>query len=88
MNFVFEVLEKTRGSFYRILDKKSLEDLNKIPKGFNNNIIWNIGHIVVTEQLLAYKLSGLQMMVSDDLVNKYRFKWYNYFYFVINYFLK
>ena len=72
MNFVFEVLEKTRGSFYRILDKKSLEDLNKIPKGFNNNIIWNIGHIVVTEQLLAYKLSGLPMMVSDDLVNKYR----------------
>ena len=72
MNFVFEVLEKTRGSFKRILEKKSLEDLNKIPNGFNNNIIWNIGHIVVTEQLLAYKLSGLPMMVSDDLVNKYR----------------
>ena len=72
MNFVFEVLEKTRGSFKRILEKKSLEDLNKIPNGFNNNIIWTIGHIVVTEQLLAYKLSGLPMMVSDDLVNKYR----------------
>ncbi len=72
MNFTFEVLEKTRGSFKRILDKMSLEDLNKIPEGFNNNLIWNIGHIVVTEQLLIYKLSGLSTMVSDSMINKYR----------------
>jgi len=49
----------------------SLDDLNAIPKGFNNNIIWNIGHILVTQQLLAYKLSGLPMMVSESLIAKY-----------------
>ena len=48
-----------------------MDDLNKIPQGFNNNIIWNIGHIVVTQQLLAYKLSGLPMIVSDSMVAKY-----------------
>jgi hypothetical protein len=48
-----------------------LEQLNKIPEGFKNNLIWNIAHIVVTQQLLVYKFSGLPMMVSDELVQKY-----------------
>tara|TARA_R110002049_G_scaffold61447_2_gene163676 strand:- start:2719 stop:3183 length:465 start_codon:yes stop_codon:yes gene_type:complete len=72
MQFTFEVFNNIRPFFKKHIENNSLEDLNKIPEGFNNNIIWNIGHIVVTAQLLAYKLSGLPMMVSDDLVNKYR----------------
>jgi hypothetical protein len=72
MQFTFEVFNNIRPFFKKQIENNSLEDLNKIPEGFNNNIIWNIGHIVVTAQLLAYKLSGLPMMVSDDLVNKYR----------------
>jgi hypothetical protein len=72
MHFTLEVLPNTRKSFHKIIENNSLEALNKIPNGFNNNIIWNIGHIVVTQQLLAYKLSGLPMMLSDALVGKYR----------------
>lgn len=72
MHFTLQVLPNTRRFFKKYLDTVSLEDLNKIPAGFNNNIIWNIGHIVVTQQLLAYKLSGLPMMISDELVMKYR----------------
>ncbi len=72
MHFTLEVLPNTRRFFKKYLENVSLEDLNKIPNGFNNNIIWNIGHIVVTQQLLAYKLSGLPMMITDELVGKYR----------------
>ncbi|GAB1856955.1 DinB family protein [Flavobacteriaceae bacterium MHTCC 0001] len=72
MDFTFEVLENTRNKFKDIISKTSLEDLNKVPKGFVNNIIWNIAHIVVTEQLLAYKLSGLTPMLSDEMINKYK----------------
>ena len=72
MHFTLEVLPNTRGFFKKYLENLSLEDLNKIPNGFNNNVIWNIGHIVVTQQLLAYKMAGLPMMVSDTLVGKYR----------------
>ena len=71
MNFTLEVLANTRMFFNKYLKSMSLKELNTIPKGFNNNIIWNIGHIVVTQQLLAYKLSGLPMMVSDNLISKY-----------------
>ena len=72
MDFTFQVLRNTREIFKKIIEQNALEDLNKIPNGFNNNIIWNIGHVVVSEQLLAYKLSGLESMLSDDMINKYR----------------
>ncbi len=72
MTFTFNVLKKTRTFFKNFIDNNSLEDLNKIPEGFNNNLIWNVGHIVVIEQLLTYKLSGLSTMVSGQMIEKYR----------------
>jgi len=72
MNFTFQVLRNTRDIFKKIIKQNTLEDLNKTPNGFNNNIIWNIGHVVVSEQLLTYKLSGLESILSDDMINKYR----------------
>ncbi len=56
----------------KILDNHTLDQLNKVPEGFKNNLIWNIAHIVVTQQLLVYKLSGLPMMIDDQMVDKYR----------------
>ncbi len=72
MDFTFSVLENTRAIFKKIIEHNTLEDLNKVPEGFNNNIIWNIAHAVVSEQLLAYKLSGLESSLSDDMINAYR----------------
>ena len=72
MEFSLGVFEKTRGYIKAFLDKLSLDDLNKIPDGFKNNIIWNIGHIVVTEQLLLNRLSGLPTMVSEEMIEKYK----------------
>ena len=54
------------------LENYTLEQLNKVPEGFNNNLIWNIGHIVVVQQMLVYNLSGLPMMVSQEMVEKYK----------------
>lgn len=72
MHFTLKVLPNTRGFFKNYLENESLNNLNVIPKGFNNNIIWNIGHVVVIQQLLAYKLSGLPITISDELVEKYK----------------
>lgn len=66
------ILEVNRKTFYSFLENYSVEQLNKIPEGFSNNIIWNIGHIIVVQQMLVYNLSGLPMMVSEEMVNKYR----------------
>jgi hypothetical protein len=35
------------------------EQLLKIPDGLNNNLLWQLGHLVSTGQGLSYRLSGL-----------------------------
>lgn len=72
MDQLFKITETSRKIVSKFLENHTLEQLNKIPAGFSNNLIWNIGHIVVTQQVLVYKLSGLSMMVSDTLIEKYK----------------
>jgi len=71
MQRTFEITRTSRKIVSQFLDSYPLEQLNKIPEGFKNNLIWNIAHIVVTQQLLVYKFSGLPMLVSDELAQKY-----------------
>ena len=65
-----QLLKTTRTNFLNLLNEFSLEQINQIPQGFSNNLIWNFGHLVVTQQLLCYKLSGNEMYISDEIVNK------------------
>lgn len=71
MNSVLEVQKTIREILVKLLDNHSLEQLNKIPPGFNNNLIWNIAHCIASQQVLVYKLSGLPMKVSDQFIAKY-----------------
>jgi hypothetical protein len=71
MKSVFEAQRVIREVLLKILDNYSLEQLNKIPEGFNNNIIWNAAHCVAVQQALVYKLSGLPTLVSAEFILKY-----------------
>lgn len=72
MKIEFDILEKNRISIIELINDLSIEQLNKIPDGFTNNIVWNIAHMIVTQQLLCYNLSGLDMSVSDEMVARFR----------------
>lgn len=72
MNSVFQVQKSTREFFLKVLENHSLEQLNKIPLGFSNNLIWNVAHCISSQQALVYKLSGLPTMVSEEFIAKYR----------------
>jgi DinB superfamily len=72
MEAIFRTWTTSRKIYLNFFDNYSLYQLNKIPNGFNNNLIWNIGHIIVTQQLLIYKGSNTMMYVSEDLVNQYK----------------
>lgn len=67
-----DVLKKGRALVLKLIKDCSLEQLNKVPDGFNNNIGWNVAHLVVTQQLLCYKLSGLETLVSNEMIEKYK----------------
>lgn len=68
----FDILKKSRLLILKIIENSSIDQLNKIPEGFKNNIIWNIAHLVVTQQLLCYKFSGLDCLVSEEMISKFK----------------
>lgn len=72
MHQVFDITQTSRKVLSQFLDNHPLEQLNTIPHGFKNNLIWNIGHIIVVQQMLVYNLSGLPMMVSDEMIATYK----------------
>lgn len=72
MKPVFDTLITHRKTLVGILENYSLEQLNHIPPGFNNNIFWNIAHSAATLQLLVYSLSGSQWRISKEIVKGYR----------------
>lgn len=72
MNYTFDITLKTRAIYHQFLETFTLDKLNTKPKGFNNTIFWNIKHVVITQQLLVYKLSGLPALVSETEIEAFR----------------
>lgn len=72
MKTQFDILRTNRNLVLKIVQNLSIEQLHKIPDGFKNNIAWNVAHLVVTQQLLNYRLSGNDCLVPDDLIDGYR----------------
>jgi hypothetical protein len=72
MRNILDQTLQTRKALYVILKNTPREELLKIPEGFNNNIWWNIAHIVATQQSLMYRLSGVQTKMDNDLINKFK----------------
>lgn len=66
------LLQQTRPLLLRLIKDLSEEALLTIPTGFSNNILWNLGHLAVTQQLLHYGLSSLPLNVPDELVAQCR----------------
>jgi len=71
METEFVITRTSRAIYANFFEKYTLEQLNKVPAGFNNNLIWNIGHIIVAQQMLVYMGSGNKPMVSDEMIKLY-----------------
>jgi len=72
MKTQLNLLKATRKNILKAIDGLSLEALNTIPTGFNNNIIWNATHVVVTQQLLIYGLTANKMRIPEEIVSDYK----------------
>ncbi|MDE3743126.1 DinB family protein [Maribacter polysaccharolyticus] len=72
MEKLLSITLQNRKALYTILTKTPEAMLLQIPSGYRNNIWWNIAHVVVTQQLLVYALSGLDMKVPTELVDKFK----------------
>ena len=72
MDFVWNILKTTRLNILNAVSELSVEQLNIIPSGFKNNIIWNIAHITATQQLLCYVLTEQKLLLNHDQIDENR----------------
>ena len=60
-----------RSSIHTAVEGLSAKQLLAMPPGFDNNIAWNLGHLVVVLPRLVYRPSGLPLPVAEAMVPLY-----------------
>ena len=66
MKIHIEQIRKTREYVMSLVKELSLEKLNIIPHGFNNNILWNMGHLIAAQQNICYLRGGLNPAIPEE----------------------
>lgn len=72
MQQCFEIFSVTRSNILSLFEKYDHKELCYIPEGFNNNIIWNMGHVLTVQDALTYGLSGLPGNIGRELVDRFK----------------
>lgn len=72
MEYIFKYIRRNRELFLNLINGLSIEQLNKIPEGFNNNIIWNYGHAIISTEALCYLRSSAQPNKEIPFLDKYK----------------
>jgi hypothetical protein len=67
-----KLIKACRAKWLSKIEGLSNAQLNHIPTGFNNNLAWQMGHIVVSQQILCYRLSGNQFVIPNELIDLYK----------------
>jgi len=65
MNTQIAIIQKPRLQVLNIIEGLTLDELNYIPAGFKNNIIWNMGHMIAAQQGICYKRAGLPLTIDE-----------------------
>lgn len=68
----FDITRATRKNVLNLLNGFTAQQMNTIPTGYRNNLIWHLGHLLVTQQLLTYNLSGHKLKIQNELVDQFR----------------
>jgi hypothetical protein len=68
----FQIIDLAQQNMIKLLDSLSIEQINRVPEGFNNNLIWNFAHVVASLQMLCYVRGGMQMRLDENFVNAYK----------------
>jgi hypothetical protein len=67
-----EMVKRTRAYLLNLVKDLSTEQLNLVPHGFNNNIIWNLGHMIAAQQGVCYARAGLKVTIDEAFFLAYK----------------
>jgi len=65
------IFERNRYYIDKVIGSVSNEQMLIMPAGFDNNIAWNLGHIIVAQQNLIYRQSGLETLTNQAHVQQF-----------------
>ncbi len=71
MEKLFETAVFTRKALLSILQSMTKEQMLMIPESHRNSVFWNVAHLMVTQQLLMYRLSGQPLRIEEGFVERY-----------------
>lgn len=71
MKTEIERIKSIRLYLLDLIKDLSPAQLNEIPTGFNNNIIWNVGHLLVSQQRLCYMRAGVKPVIDEQYLKDY-----------------
>jgi hypothetical protein len=60
-----------RSSILSAVEGLSAKQLHAMPAEFDNNIAWNVGHLLVVQQRLLYRPCGLPISLSEAMIPLY-----------------
>jgi hypothetical protein len=72
MNSKIDLIRQTRSKALEIISGLSIPELNRIPEGFNNNIIWNLGHLIAAQEGIFYLRGKLELNIEQELFNSFK----------------
>ncbi|MGF1923511.1 MAG: DinB family protein, partial [Bacteroidia bacterium] len=72
MNKTIEVIKACRSKWLTMLNALTNDQLNQIPTGFSNNLAWQFGHVIVSQQILCYRLAGQKFIINEELIDRYK----------------
>ncbi|WP_300598548.1 DinB family protein [Niabella sp.] len=70
--YTLNMIDSIRQKAIALIKETPLDKLNQIPAGFNNNIIWNFGHLVVSGYSLVFKATSVDPGFLIPLQDIYR----------------
>ena len=71
MNKQIGKLKNFRIFILKHLEGLTTQQLNTIPDGYKNNIIWNVAHLTCAQQSLCYFRAGLPIVVDEKYFAPY-----------------
>ena len=67
---LFRLLEVNRGRTLELIDSTDPALLHVIPDGFNNSLHWHIGHILTTQERLAFRFIGEKLELEERALRR------------------
>ncbi|GMK37056.1 hypothetical protein PCCS19_01090 [Paenibacillus sp. CCS19] len=69
VNYLFKQLRFVRNNTIKLVDGMSEEATRIVPSGFNNNILWNLGHILLVHEKFSFALTNERMDLPKHIAD-------------------